>query len=126
LRPVIQADFMTLPALSITPDKVLMNPPFSGNQDIQHVCHAINMLRPGGRLVAIMSPHFIYATDQLSAGFRRLIGYPDGMRLGDQTGVELTGDLGIGATSVERLEAGAFKESGTNIAAVLVTIEKAA
>jgi len=125
LRPVMQRDFMEVPALSITPDKVLMNPPFSANQDVQHVCRALNMLRPGGKLAAIMSPHFTFANDAMSSGFRRLIGFPDGMRMGDQTGIELSGDIGIANASVELLPAGTFKEAGTNVSAVLVLIEKA-
>ncbi|OJJ23297.1 hypothetical protein BKI52_02765 [marine bacterium AO1-C] len=36
-------------------DRILMNPPFEKNQDIQHVRYAFEkLLRPGGRLVAIM------------------------------------------------------------------------
>jgi len=30
-----------------------MNPPFVNGQDIQHITHALHMLKPGGRLVAI-------------------------------------------------------------------------
>lgn len=45
--------------LDVQPDKlydrVVMNPPFSKDQDIQHVAHAYNMLKPGGKLVAIVS-----------------------------------------------------------------------
>jgi len=36
--------------------KVIMNPPFTSGQDAKHVRHALKFLRPGGRLVAIMSP----------------------------------------------------------------------
>lgn len=36
-------------------DRILMNPPFSNDQDIDHIAHAFNMLKPGGRLVAITS-----------------------------------------------------------------------
>lgn len=36
-------------------DRIVMNPPFSKDQDIQHVHHAYSMLAPGGRLVAITS-----------------------------------------------------------------------
>ncbi|MDW6094066.1 PLxRFG domain-containing protein [Vibrio rhizosphaerae] len=36
-------------------DRVIMNPPFSDNMDIDHVRHAYGMLKPGGRLVAIVS-----------------------------------------------------------------------
>lgn len=125
LRPVMQGDFMAVPVLALSPAKVLMNPPFSGNQDIMHVCRALNMMRPGGQLAAIMSPHFTFANDQLSIGFRRLIGFPEGMRLGDQTGIELSGDIGIANASVELLPTGTFKEAGTNVSSVLVLIEKA-
>lgn len=33
--------------------RILMNPPFSSGQDIQHIQHALGMLTNGGRLVAI-------------------------------------------------------------------------
>lgn len=51
-------------------DAVLMNPPFSRNQDIRHVRHAFDMLKPGGRLVAIMSEHAAFAGDAASGEFR--------------------------------------------------------
>ena len=35
-------------------DRIVMNPPFSEGRDIQHVRHAYELLKPGGRLVAIM------------------------------------------------------------------------
>jgi SAM-dependent methyltransferase len=34
-------------------DFILMNPPFANGEDIKHIKHALTMLRPGGRLVAI-------------------------------------------------------------------------
>ncbi len=34
-------------------DKILMNPPFENGADIRHIMHALGMLKPGGRLVAI-------------------------------------------------------------------------
>jgi hypothetical protein len=36
-------------------DVIFMNPPFEKNQDIDHVRHAFNLLKPEGRLVAIMA-----------------------------------------------------------------------
>lgn len=36
-------------------DKIVMNPPFEDLQDIDHVVHAFELLKPGGRLVAIMA-----------------------------------------------------------------------
>ncbi len=34
-------------------DAVLMNPPFAQGADIEHITHALKMLKPGGRLVAL-------------------------------------------------------------------------
>lgn len=34
-------------------DRVLMNPPFENRQDEQHIKHAFEFLKPGGRLVAV-------------------------------------------------------------------------
>ncbi|MCJ7930340.1 LPD38 domain-containing protein [Aeromonas sp. LsrichE-8G] len=62
LREILQAkgfglvgsDFMaTTPAQSY--DAVVMNPPFSNDMDVDHVRHAYDHLKPGGRLVAIVS-----------------------------------------------------------------------
>lgn len=36
-------------------DVIVMNPPFEKHQDIDHVVHAYSLLKPGGRLVAIMA-----------------------------------------------------------------------
>lgn len=35
-------------------DVIFMNPPFEKHQDIDHVRHAFNLLKPGGRLVSVM------------------------------------------------------------------------
>ena len=34
-------------------DRIVMNPPFENGADIKHIQHAMKMLKPGGRLVAI-------------------------------------------------------------------------
>lgn len=52
-------------------DRVVMNPPFENGQDVLHVYRAYDMLMPGGRLVAIMSEHPFFATDQRSEIFRQ-------------------------------------------------------
>lgn len=120
-------DFMAWEPKAAAPiDVVLMNPPFSGNQDIRHVMRALDFLRPGGRLVAIMSPHFTFANDAPSRALRELIGFPDGIRLGPETGIELGGSVVIDDATVELLPAGTFKLAGTNVASVLVTIKKGA
>ncbi|APU86911.1 hypothetical protein [Clostridium botulinum] len=51
-------------------DKIIMNPPFERNQDIEHVLHAFSLLKPGGKVVAIMSEHPFFASDKKSQKFR--------------------------------------------------------
>lgn len=34
-------------------DRIVMNPPFERGQDIKHIKHAMNFLKPGGRIVAL-------------------------------------------------------------------------
>lgn len=38
-------------------DRIVMNPPFSRDQDARHVCHAFTFLKPGGKLVAIVGSY---------------------------------------------------------------------
>jgi 16S rRNA G1207 methylase RsmC len=50
---VVQSDFLTCNGEIGTFDRILMNPPFERGADIAHIKHALRMLKPGGRLVAI-------------------------------------------------------------------------
>lgn len=50
---VIASDFISYEETAY--DKILMNPPFENGQDVDHVMHAYDLLKHGGRLVAIMS-----------------------------------------------------------------------
>jgi protein-L-isoaspartate O-methyltransferase len=51
---VRHGDFLDCSAGDLgTYDRILMNPPFTNAQDIEHILHARAMLRQGGRLVAI-------------------------------------------------------------------------
>ena len=47
------ADFLTLNGELGKFDRIVMNPPFANGQDIAHIKHALTMLKPGGRLVAL-------------------------------------------------------------------------
>jgi hypothetical protein len=51
-------------------DRVVMNPPFEKAADIDHVMHAFNFLRPGGRLVAVMSAGTKFRSDTKTCMFR--------------------------------------------------------
>ncbi len=72
-----------------TYDKIVMNPPFENDQDIDHVQHAFSLLAPGGRLVAIMAANKDGSSKKKQA-FRELVdqhGYsqenaPDAFRSG--------------------------------------------
>ena len=84
-------------------DRIVMNPPFTKQQDIDHVLHAYSLLNKGGRLVAIMSPGFIFRQNKKSTEFASLLK-----------------DCG----RWEFLPEKTFKESGTMIRTVLVILEK--
>lgn len=84
-------------------DKVIMNPPFEKGKDVDHVLKAYDCLKDGGRLIAIMSSHWTFASDSKSIHFRSWLN-----------------DKGY----YEKLPEGSFKESGTGVNTVLVVIEK--
>lgn len=48
-----QADFLACNGNLGMFDRIVMNPPFERGADIQHIQHALGMLAPGGRLVAL-------------------------------------------------------------------------
>lgn len=101
LSSVTRADFLT-----VTPerkyDRVVMNPPFARQADIKHVMHALKFLKPGGKLVAIMSAAVTFRSDRLTNEFRALVEERDGQ--------------------ITPLPDGAFKESGTMVRTVIVTL----
>jgi hypothetical protein len=80
-----------------------MNPPFTKQQDIDHVAHAYSLLRQGGKLVAVISSAFTFRENRKSVEFRELV---------RQHG------------HFEHLPLGTFKDSGTEVATVLVTLFK--
>jgi predicted RNA methylase len=99
-RTVQVADFLAAPP-DARYDRVVMNPPFTRGADMQHVTHALRFLKPDGLLAAVMSWAVTFQSTK-TAKFRAF--------------VEARGG------TVEAVAAGAFKESGTDIPTVLVTI----
>jgi len=85
-------------------EKILMNPPFEKLQDCEHVMHAFRFLKPGGILVAIMSPSFTFHNSAKAEAFRDFLDSQDHF--------------------VDDLPAGSFKESGTNVNTKIVVIYK--
>lgn len=85
-------------------DRIVMNPPFAKQADIEHVTRAYGMLAPGGKLVSIMSPGFQYRTDKKATAFRELVK--------------------DGSGSVMENPEKAFHESGTDVRTVTIVLTK--
>lgn len=103
---VYYRDFLEADSKEFSADRIVMNPPFSKQQDIDHIYKAFECLNPGGILVSVMSTSHTYRTNKKSGLFREFL---------EQTGAE-----------VEMLPEGTFKESGTMIKSCIVKIRKAA
>lgn len=84
-------------------DRIIMNPPFEKQADIEHVRKAYGLLSDYGVLVSVMAPGFEFRQDRKSAEFRQWLE-----------------DVNA---AVEDLPDGSFKASGTAIRAKLVIIE---
>lgn len=84
--------------------KIIANPPFRNNQDIDHVRKMYDLLQDGGTLAAITSAHWEFATEQKCEAFRNWL-------------------QEVGGAKYE-IEQGAFQESGTLIKTLAVVITK--
>lgn len=84
-------------------DLVVMNPPFSRLQDIQHVRHAVTFVRPGGGLVAVVSSSYSFNRARLACDFREWL----------RTQVFTSKPLPLDA----------FKASGAMVSTVLLSIK---
>ncbi len=100
---VTAGDFLDIPAQPIY-DRILANPPFTGNQDIKHIKHMYEFLKPGGRVVSIASTSWEKGSQKAQKDFRRWLA---------EVGAEVT-----------PIAAGAFKESGTSVATTMILIDK--
>lgn len=64
---IVEFDFLEL---TETYDRIIMNPPFSDRRDSEHVQHAYSLLKPGGRLVAIVGEGVFFGSDKRAKEFR--------------------------------------------------------
>lgn len=89
------------------PDLILMNPPFTSPQDhkayITHIYAAYEMLQAKGQLISIAPAGLKFNTDKRTSDFRAFI---------QQRG------------TIEDLPSGAFGDSGTLVATVIITMHK--
>jgi predicted RNA methylase len=96
-----KADFLTVAPVPEY-DRIVMNPPFMRQSDIEHVQHATRFLAPKGCLVGVMAASVNFRQNRLTQDFRAMV-Y-------DRGGI------------IEDLPDGAFKASGTMVRTVAVTI----
>lgn len=70
---VWEHDFLSLVPGKTQFDRILMNPPFERGQDADHVTHALKLLKPGGRLVAIMVEGVFFRKYKKEKAFQELL-----------------------------------------------------
>ncbi|SRR5258708_7266520 len=96
-------DFMEAKPTSMF-DRIVANPPFSKNQDIQHVFKMYCCLKDGGRMVSIVSRHWQLASGKKELEFKKWL------KLVPHQQIDLN--------------AGEFKSSGTNVPTSILIIDK--
>lgn len=101
---VFWGDFLGMEGLK--PTKVIMNPPFSKSQDVQHVCRAYEIMETGGILVAIINENSLMRA-KTNIHCKKFI--------------ELLNSI---KHEIIHLPEGTFKESGTMINTVIVKLYK--
>lgn len=85
-------------------DRIIANPPFTKNQDIDHIIKMYLVCKPRGRIVSIASNHWRYGQEKKCQQFREWL---------DEVNAEITD-----------IPAGTFKESGTIIKTCKIIIDK--
>lgn len=99
---VIAEDFLELKDIRFS--KIIANPPFCKQQDIDHILHMYELLKPGGTLVTICSESPFFRENKKSVEFRQFL-------------------EDVNAEVIE-LDNGAFKESGTMVKTRIIKIVK--
>jgi hypothetical protein len=85
-------------------DTIIANPPFSKNQDIDHITKMYDCLKSGGRLVSIASKHWQTSENKKEKNFTKW--------------------LKDNEAEIIEIPAGSFKESGTSVATCIIVINK--
>lgn len=95
-------DFLTRKQKSYS--KIIANPPFTKNQDIDHLKAMYECLQRGGRLVCITSESWVNGSQKKQVEFKEWLEKVD--------------------AEIEDIEKGSFKESGTMVGGKIVIINK--
>lgn len=85
-------------------DRIVANPPFTKNQDIDHIKHMFSLLKPRGKIVSMASKSWTFGSQKKQVAFRDWL---DEVR-----------------ATVTEVPAGTFKGSGTSISSVIIEINK--
>ncbi len=101
----LEDDFLQLrEGQNMSFDRVIANPPFNKNQDIDHIRKMYEVCKKGGRIVTIASNSWRTGSQKKQVAFREWL---------DDIGAE-----------VQDIERGAFKESKTMVSSCIVIINK--
>ena len=100
---LIGDDFMKAASI-VQYDRIIANPPFTKNQDIDHIRLMFNLLKPGGVMVTLSSPSWTFGSQKKQIEFRQWL-----------TDID---------AHIEDIPEDTFKESGTSIRTVLIKIKK--
>jgi hypothetical protein len=104
-RKVYVQDFLTLsPQVTGLYNRVVMNPPFDRERDIDHIMHALDFLEEDGQLVAILSAGTEFRETKKAVAFRALM---------ESKGADWTD-----------LPAGSFASVGTYVNTVILNVHK--
>jgi len=99
------ADFLHLHSDTELPyDRIVMNPPFSRQQDIDHILHAFDLLKDGGILVSVVSVSPFFRTNKKAVDFRAWLEDCD--------------------AEIVDVDKGAFRESGTEVPTKIIKVRK--
>lgn len=85
-------------------DRIIANPPFTKNQDIEHIRKMYEVLAPGGIMVTLSSIGWTFGSQKKHVQFREWL---DGLN-----------------AYMEEIPENTFKESGTTVKTVLIKITK--
>lgn len=101
----IHSDFLTLTEEDLGLfDVIVANPPFTNNQDIDHIKHMYELLDAGGIMVSLSSPSWSTGSQKKQVEFRDWL---------EEVNAE-----------VRDIEGKTFRESGTDTETKLITIKK--
>jgi len=101
---LIVNDFLDLEDSENEYDVIVANPPFTKNQDIDHIRKMYSVLKTGGRIVTLASTSWQHGSQKKQIAFREWLESID--------------------AEISPVEAGAFKESGTMVPTVIIEINK--